>query len=126
MPAAVTSAPIAMNSKCTGYWMENGHFRQRIGHDQGNPGSQKIRNNDRRPCQTNGDAASQKQTHTDSATNSHHGELALAQPALEPLCVCQQRLFVSRSGSSDAFFMELTFACDSFFSVYLRASVSPW
>ena len=72
--------------------MDDGHLRQRIGHDESDACPQKIGENDGGSSEANGDAASQKQTDTDGAANGHHGELPLPQSAVKTFRFRRRRL----------------------------------
>ena len=72
--------------------MDNGHLRQGIGNDQGNEGTEKIRNNHAGPGEFDGHTAAKKKSDADCAANRDHGELPLAQSPLQSI------LFASDAG----------------------------
>ena len=74
---------LRVNSEGAGHRMDDRHLRQHIGHDQGNAGAENIGKNHGRAGEADGNAASQKQPDADGAANGHHGELPLAQTAME-------------------------------------------
>src|ERR1700678_2776641 len=63
--------------------MHNGHLRDGIGNDDRDDGTEKIREDDAGASQPNGDRTAKEEADADGATDGHHGELALREPALE-------------------------------------------
>ena len=78
--------------------MDHRHLRQGIGHDQSDACPQEIGKNDRGSSEANGYTASQEQTDTDGATNGHHGELPLAQPAVQTFHVRRRKRLTGKRG----------------------------